>query len=362
MTKHKERTFMKSKGLALLALLALALLALALTAVAAAGARGTDTSLTGAGSTFVYPLISKWTTAYDGATGVKIDYSPIGSGGGIAAITNRTVDFGASDAPLTKDQFGAAVKHGSGVVQIPWALSATAVMYNVPGAPQHLKLSGRVIADIYLGKITNWNDPAIAKLNKGTKLPDLEITPIFRSDGSGTTYNFTDYLSAVSPDWKSKVGYSTQVDFPSGVGGRGSSGVSGILSRTDGGIGYADIAYALANKFQFARVQNRAGKWQLPGLRGIAAAAATVKKVPAGNEMHIVNPPKSQALAYPISTFTYVLVPSKTAQAKELRRFVFWALTQGQKQEHTAKLLFVPVPKPVLVAAEKTLKKVQPAT
>jgi len=232
-------------------------------------------------------------------------------------------------------------------------------MYNVPGAPQHLKLTGRIIADIYLGKIASWNDRAIARINKGANLPDLKITPIFRSDGSGTTYNFTDYLSSVSPDWKSKVGYATQVEFPAGVGGRGSSGVSGILSRTDGGIAYADIAYALSNKFKFARVQNRAGKFQLPGLRGIAAAAATVKKVPPSNEMHIVNPPKSKPLAYPISTFTYVLVPTKTQQAKELRRFVFWALTQGQKNEYTAKLLFVPIPKPVLVSAEKTLKKVR---
>jgi phosphate transport system substrate-binding protein len=345
---------MKTRGLTLLAAVAVAL-----AAVAAAGAHSSDTTLTGAGATFPFPLISKWVPAYDAATGVKINYSPIGSGGGIAAITNRTVDFGASDAPLTSDQVKAAVKDGSGVVQIPWALSATSVMYNVPGAPQHLKLTGRIIADIYLGNVSNWNDAAIARINRGANLPDLKITPIFRSDGSGTTYNFTDYLASVSPDWKSKVGYSTQVDFPAGVGGRGSSGVSGILSRTDGGIAYADIAYALSNKFKFARVQNKAGKFQLPGLRGIAAAAQTVKKVPASNEMHIVNPPKSKPLAYPISTFTYVLVPTKTDQAKEIRRFVFWALTQGQKNEYTAKLLFAPIPKPVLVASEKTLKKVQ---
>jgi len=351
MTYDKERTSMKTRGLTLLAAVAVAL-----AAVAAAGARSSDTTLTGAGATFPFPLISKWIPAYDGATGVKINYSPIGSGGGIAAITNRTVDFGASDAPLTSDQAKAAAKDGSGVVQIPWALSATSVMYNVPGAPQHLKLTGRIIADIYLGKITKWNDGAIARINKGANLPDLKITPVFRSDGSGTTYNFTDYLSSVSGNWKSKVGYSTQVDFPAGVGGRGSSGVSGILSRTDGGIAYADIAYALSNKFKFARVQNRAGKFQLPGLRGIAAAAATVKKVPASNEMHIVNPPKSQPKAYPITTFTYVILPTRSEKAAELRKLVFWALTQGQQQRYTAKLLFVPIPKPVLVSAEKTLK------
>jgi phosphate transport system substrate-binding protein len=344
---------MKRKGLTLLAVLAISLLA-----VTAALARGSATPLTGAGATFPFPLISKWVPAYDQATGVQINYSPIGSGGGIAAITSRTVDFGASDAPLTPDQFSAAVQNGAGVVQIPWALSATAVMYNVPGAPPHLKLTGKVIADIYLGTVDKWNNPAITKLNPGVNLPDLKITPVFRSDGSGTTYNFTDYLSSASPDFKSKIGNSTQVNFPVGVGGRGSSGVSGILTRTDGGIGYADIAYALANKLQFARVQNSAGKYQLPGLRGIQAAAATVTKVPASNEMHIVNPPKSSPLAYPISTFTYVLVPTKTDKAADLRKFIFWALTQGQKKEYTAKLLFVPIPKPVLVAAEKTLKKV----
>jgi phosphate transport system substrate-binding protein len=348
---------MKQRGIILLTALAAAL-------IAAVGAMATakDTTLTGAGATFPFPLISTWIPAYDQATGVKISYSPIGSGGGIAAITNRTVDFGASDAPLTPDQFSAAVKDGIGVVQIPWALSATSIMYNIPGVPQHIKLTGKNIADIYLGKITNWNDAAFKKNNPGVTFPDLKITPIFRSDGSGTTYNFTDYLSTASSEFKSKVGYATQVNFPTGVGGRGSSGVSGVLSRTEGGITYADIAYALANHFKFARVQNKAGKWQVPGIRAIQAAAATITKVPANNEMHIVNPPKTQPLAYPISTFTYVLVPKKTAQAKELRRFIFWALTQGQQSKYTAKLLFVPVPKTVLVAAEKTLKTVQPAT
>jgi phosphate transport system substrate-binding protein len=344
---------MKRKGLTLFAVLMISLLA-----VTAALARGSATQLTGAGATFPFPLISKWIPAYDQATGVQINYSPIGSGGGIAAITNRTVDFGASDAPLSTDQFNAAVKDGSGLVQIPWALSATSVMYNVPGAPAHLKLTGKVIADIYLGKVDKWNSPAITKLNPGANLPDLKITPVFRSDGSGTTYNFTDYLSSVSSEWKSKIGASTQVDFPAGVGGRGSSGVSGILTRTDGAVGYADVAYALANKLKFAAVQNKAGKFQLPGLRGIAAAASTIKKVPASNEMHIVNPPKSEPLAYPICTFTYVLVPTKTDRAPDLRKFIFWALTQGQKKEYTAKLLFVPIPKPVLVSSEKTLRKI----
>ncbi len=351
---------MLKRGVALLATLLVSLAVVtAATAKQTAPAKASGETLVGAGATFPFPLISKWIPAYDQATGTRITYSPIGSGGGIAAITARTVDFGASDAPLTQDQFNAAVRDGSGVVQIPWALSATSVMYNVPGAPPGLKLTGKVIADIYLGKITNWNDAGIKKLNPSASLPDLKITPVFRSDGSGTTYNFTDYLSAVSPEFKSKVGTSTQVNWPAGVGARGSSGVSGVLTRTDGAIGYADVAYALANHIRFARVQNKAGKFQLPGLRAIQSAAATIDKVPATNEMHIVDPPKSQALAYPICTFTYVLLPTRTAKAKELRRFVFWALTQGQKPELTAKLLFVPVPKPVLVSAEKTLKQVK---
>jgi phosphate transport system substrate-binding protein len=354
---------MKQRGIILLAAVAAALVAVVgATAQSNAISKSSATTLTGAGATFPYPLISKWIPAYDQATGTQINYSPIGSGGGIASITARTVDFGASDAPLTPDQFSAAVKDGIGVVQIPWALSATSVMYNIPGVPAHIKLTGRNIADIFMGKITNWNAAVFKRNNPGINFPDLKITPIFRSDGSGTNYNFTDYLSSVSLEFKSKIGYSTQVNWPVGVGGRGSSGVSGVLSRTDGGITYADIAYALANKFQFARIQNKAGKWQLPGLRGIKAAAATVTKVPAGNEMHIVNPPKSQPFAYPISTFTYVLVPKKSDKATELRRFIFWALTQGQQTQYTAKLLFVPVPKTVLVASEKTLKTVQPAS
>ncbi len=351
---------MIKRGVILLAALATALAAVSVSSAKHAAPSGrTATTLVGAGATFPFPLISKWIPAYDQATGVKVSYSPIGSGGGIAAITARTVDFGASDAPLTPDQFSAAVRDGAGVVQIPWALSATSVMYNVPGAPPGLKLTGKIIADVFLGKITNWNDATIKKINTGANLPDLKITPVFRSDGSGTNYNFTDYLSSVSSEFKSKIGYSTQVNWPVGVGARGSSGVSGVLTRTDGAIGYADVAYALANKIKFARVQNRAGRFQLPGLRGITEAAATVTKVSVSNEMHIVNPPKTRPLAYPICTFTYVLVPTKTDKAPELRRFVFWALTRGQRQELTAKLLFVPIPKPVLVASEKTLKKIQ---
>jgi phosphate transport system substrate-binding protein len=342
---------MKSKALSIAALIGTALVAA--TAALGGGSANKDSTLTGAGATFPFPLISQWQKDYESKTGTKINYNPIGSGGGIAAITARTVDFGASDAPLTPDQFAAC----KGCVQIPWVLSANSVLYNLPSVPNNLRMTGTIIANIYLGKITQWNDPAIKKINAGVNLPDTKITVVWRSDGSGTTYNFTDYLSSVSPTFKSKVGTSTQVSFPVGVGGRGSSGVAGVVKNTAGAIGYADIAYALANKIQFARVQNRDGKFVTPGLRAIAAAGSLIKKVPAGNEMHIVNPPKGNPLAYPICTFSYVLLPTSTSKAPDLRKFVFYALTQGQKLG--PRLLFVPVPKVVLVASERTLKRVQ---
>ena len=332
----------------------LATVTVALVAATAATATSKDTTITGAGSSFVAPLVSTWTPALGSAFGYTVQYSPVGSGAGIAAITNRQVDFGASDAPLSPDQTVAC----KGCVQIPWALSATSIAYNVPGAPVHLRLNGKVLAGIFLGKISNWNDAAIAALNPGAKLPDLKITPVYRSDGSGTTYNFTDFLSAVSPDWKSKVGNSTSVQFPAGLGAKGSSGVTGVVSRTDGSITYVDVAYALKNHIHFAAIRNAAGKFLYPSLRRIAAAAEAFKQVPASNELHIVNPPPSAPLAYPIATYTYVIVPQQTSHAAELRKLIFWALTQGQKTQYTAKLLFAPLPKPALVAAEKTLKTI----
>jgi phosphate transport system substrate-binding protein len=337
------------RGLALVACAAAAL-----GAVAAAGATSNDSTITGAGSTFVAPLVSTWTPAVGSAFGYTVQYSAVGSGAGIAAITNRQVDFGASDAPLSPDQAAAC----KGCVQIPWALAATTVAYNVPGAPVHLRLDGATIAKIFLGQITNWNDSAIAKLNPGANMPNLKITPVFRSDGSGTSYNFTDYLSAVSPLWKSKIGVSTQPAFPAGVGAKGSGGVSGVVANTPGAVTYVDTAYALVHHIRFAAVKNAAGRFLYPSIRRIVAAGLSVKKVPSGNEMHIVNPPRSNPLAYPICTFTYIIIPQQTSKSAELRKMVFWALTQGQQPKYTAKLLFAPIPKAVLVAAEKTLKTV----
>jgi phosphate transport system substrate-binding protein len=272
------------------------------------------------------------------------------TGRGINAITNRTVDFGASDAPLTPDQFAAC----KGCVQIPWALSATSIAYKGDSLPNHIHLDGNTIAGIFLGRIKKWNDPAIKKLNKGKSLPDLNITVIHRSDNSGTTYNLTEYLNSVSPEWKTKVGKGVAVDWPTGVGARGSSGVSGALNTTNGGITYVDVAYSLKNHFKFAAMKNRAGIYQLPGLRGITAAGATILRVaPNNGGISIVNPSKRQSLAYPICTFTYVIVPKDTPKAKELKQFIRWALTKGQSAG--PKLLFAPLPKVVEKASIKTL-------
>ena len=349
---------MKRKGIALLAAATVTLLT-----AAAAGARHEVTVLNGAGSTFVSPLVSTWTPALGTAFDYTVQYSAVGSGGGIQAITNRTVDFGASDAPLTSDQFTAC----NGCVQIPWALAGTAIPYNVPGitpasAAAHVKLSGDVIAKIYMGTITNWNDPAIKKLNPTATFPDLKITPVYRTGNSGTTYNFTDYLASVNPNWSASIGRGQSVAWPTGTGASGSAGVAGVVQNTPGAICYVDTAFALANKLHFAAIENAAGKFIYPSIVNIKAAGGAITSVPAGNELHIVNPPKSNPTAYPIATYTYIILPTKSSNAAALRKMVFWALTTGQQGKYTAKLWFAPIPKIVLVASEKTRKVVQSNT
>ena len=235
-------------------------------------------------------------------------------------------------------------------------LAATAVLYNVSSVKNLLHMDGPTLAKIFSGEITKWNDPAIVKLNKGVSLPDTTITTVHRSDGSGTTWNFTDYLSSVSPAWKSKYGVGTSVNWPAGTGGRGSAGVSAVVSQTNGSIGYADVAFALKNHLKYFAMKNSSGKFTTPGLRGILAAASSDQKPDANNALSIVNPPKKFANAYPISTFTYVIVPETSAKAPELKKFLFWAVTKGQT--FGPKLLFQPIPKPVLVVAEKTIKKI----
>jgi phosphate transport system substrate-binding protein len=303
--------------------------------------------LVGAGSTFVYPLVSQWIGDYAKRTGVTVTYGAIGSGGGIAAITDRTVDFGASDAPLTPDQL---TKCG-GCVEIPWALGGTSVAYNVKGAPQHLKLTGPVLADIFLGKITAWNDPAIAALNPGATLPATRIAPVFRSDGSGTSYNFTDYLSHVSPAWKAKVGVSTQPAFPAGQGAKGSSGVAGVLTQTNGAITYVDVAYATTSHLAYAAIQNAAKAYTLPDVATCEAAAAAASAPKPNEGISIVDPPASAANAYPICTFTYVIAPKHSSKAQALKAFLTYAVTTGQ--QFGPKLLFAPLPS-AAVAADKT--------
>jgi phosphate transport system substrate-binding protein len=340
-----------------------ALAAVAVVTVAAAPAKHGATTIKGAGSTFVAPLVSTWIPAVSSAVDVELQYSSIGSGGGIAAITGRTVDFGASDAPLTPDQWSAC----NGCVQIPWGLAGTSVLYNLPGATNLLRIDGPTLAKIYLGQITSWNDQALKKLNPKVSLPDQAITVVHRSDGSGTTYNFADYLGSVSSAWRTKVGpASTALDWPAGVGGRGSSGVAAAVASTPGAIGYADFAYALSSHLKYFRVKNSYGNFTLPGRVPVQNAASSGQKPDAHNAISIVNPSrvKNQKLAkklrnaYPISTYTYVIAPVQTSNAAALKSLFTWAVTTGQTGRYTAKLRFVPLPTNVVTVAKKAIASI----
>jgi phosphate transport system substrate-binding protein len=297
--------------------------------------------------------MAKWIPDYSKKHGVTITYGPIGSGGGITQLTNRTVDFGASDAPLTPDQQKAC----KGCLQIPWALGGTSIPYNVPGAPKHLKLTGEILAAIYLGKIKLWNDPAISKLNPGATLPALHITPIFRSDSSGTTYNLTDYLSRLSPEWKSKVGVGTSVSFPVGAGAKGSSGVSAAVSRAKGGIAYVDAAYSIENGFASAALQNKAGAFELPTTTTVGAAAQAMQTIPPDNAISIVDPQASAPQAYPLSTFTYAIVPEQSGKADLLKPFLGYAITEGQS--FAPPLEFAKLPQKIVTADRQTIARIK---
>jgi phosphate transport system substrate-binding protein len=334
--------------------------ALALTiGVAACGSSSSDSSsgssgspLVGAGSTLVAPLMSKWQSDYAGKSEETVTYGAIGSGGGIDQITSRTVDFGASDAPLTEEQF----EEANGVVQIPWALSGTVPAYNVSGAPENLKLSGEVLADIYLGNVTQWDDPAIAKLNPGTGLPSTKITPVYRSDGSGDTYAFTNYLSTIDPEFKSKVGTSTTVKFPTGVGAEKNDGVSAAISQTDGAIGYVGLAYALSNELSMPLVENSAGNFPEPNVESVEAAADAVSTIGPNNEISLADLPASAKDAFPISTYTYVIAPLESEKADALKKFITYAIGPGQ--EFGPDLDFAPLPKQVVAADKKALAEI----
>jgi phosphate transport system substrate-binding protein len=330
---------------------------LALTTVAmliAVGATGLTTtasaadSLTGAGSTLVAPLMQQWADDYKSKTGTEVTYGAVGSGAGIQQITARSVDFGASDAPLKPSQASAC----NGCVQIPWGLTAVTVPYNLPGVP-NLKLTPQIIGDIYLGKISSWDNAAIKKANPGANLPSTHITVAFRSDGSGDTYAFTNYLWKVSPAWKSKVGiYATSVNFPVGVGGKGNDGIASVVTQTDGAIGYVSASYAISHNMKVAAVQNAAKKYTLPNLKNISEAAKTIRKIPANNEMHIVSPSAKLKKAYPICTFTYAIVPKSSPKKDALAKFIKYAIADGQK--FGAALDFAPLPPVVKNAASST--------
>ena len=314
--------------------------------IATAGAAAAG--LNGAGSTLVAPLMANWINGFEIKEGIPVKYAAVGSGTGISQITARTVDFGASDAPLTPEQAAAC----NGCVQVPWALSATGIGFNVPGVKK-LNLSGKVLAGIYFGKITKWNDPKIKALNPKAKLPGTTITPVFRSDGSGDTYTFTNYLSKISPAWKSEVGYATTVGFKAGVGAKGNSGVTSTVTKTPGAIGYISASYLIAAGLGAAAVENKAGNFEVPNLKNIEEAASTVKSLPASNTISITNPPKKATGAYPISTFTYAIVPHSAPQKGFLQQFLNYAITKGQA--YGAALDFAPLPKVVLTAAKKAV-------
>jgi phosphate transport system substrate-binding protein len=338
-----------------LALAAAALLgALAVTSASAAGKHSTGV-LKGAGSSLVAPAVAQWATMYNAD---QIQYSAVGSGTGIKNISARIVDFGASDAPLTKSQAAGC----KGCAQIPWALTATIPVYHIPGIADHqLKLTGTVLANIYLGNIKKWNDPAIKAINKGLNLPDMNIAVVHRSDGSGDTYVFTDYLSKVNKAWNQKVGHGTTVSWPTGTGGNKNSGVSAIVQSTPGAIGYVSDFYAIQNHIAKARLKNAAGSYVLPKISSIEAAAQLVKseKIPANNKISLTNPPRSKKYknAWPIATFTYVLIPEQSPKAAQLKAFVTFALGSAA-QNAIKKLVFAPMPAKVVRAAKKTLNTI----
>lgn len=327
-------------------LLGVAVVSILVMAMGAASASAAG--LTGAGSTLVAPLMANWIQNFERAEGITVKYGAVGSGAGIAQITARTVDFGASDAPLTSEQASAC----NDCVQVPWALSATGVGFKIPGV-RKLNLSGPVLADIYRGRIKKWNDGRIKQLNPRTRLPGLKITPVFRSDGSGDTYVFTAYLSKVSGAWKRSVGFATSVGFPAGVGAKGNPGMTSTVTSTPGAIGYISASYLIAAGLPAAAIQNKAGNFEVPNLKNIASAASIVKRVPGNNAISIVDPPKKAKIAYPISTFTYAIVPHNASQKGALQRFLDFAVTTGQA--YGAALDFAPLPKVVLAAAKRSI-------
>jgi phosphate transport system substrate-binding protein len=318
---------------------------------------GPSIQINGAGATFPYPIYSKWFDTYGQLhPNVKINYQSIGSGGGIKQLTAGTVFFGATDAPMTDEQLKEA--HG-GILHFPTVLGGVVPIYNIPGVTTQLRFTGPLLAGIYLGKVTKWNDPAIAKVNPGVTLPATDIAVVHRSDGSGTTFIWCDYLSKVSPEFQQKVGASTSVSWPAGIGGKGNEGVSGLVRQTPGAIGYVELIYALQNKIDFGAVQNKAGELVTATLEGVtAAAAAASANMPDDFRVSITNADGKDA--YPISSFTWILLqqnPQDKVRGKIMVDFMKWALTDGQKL--AAPLHYAPLPQPVVDKEMQALGKVQ---
>ena len=330
------------------------LLAAALTLCAAS--QGLAQKLNGAGATFPYPIYSKWFSEYSAQhSGVQINYQSIGSGGGIRQVTAGTVDFGASDGPMTDEQLAQSkVK----IVHIPTVLGAVVPIYNLLGVSTELKFSPDVLADIYLGKLTKWNDPRIAKDNPGVSLPGSTINVVHRSDGSGTTYIFTDYLSKVSSDWKNSVGRSTAVPWPVGIGAKGNEAVAGMVRQLPGTIGYVELIYALQNKIPYGYIKNAAGNWVKGSIEGVTEAAASVKTMPADFRVSITNAPGKNA--YPISSFTWLLIPNpavNAANGKVIKDFLNWMLDHGESE--ASSLYYAPLPQSVADKVRATVAQLK---
>ena len=313
--------------------------------------------INGAGATFPYPIYSKWFSEYNKLhPDIEINYQSIGSGGGIRQVTNQTVFFGATDGPMTDEQQQAAPGR---ILHFPSVLGGDVPVYNIPGITAELKFTGPVLADIFLGKITKWNDAAITKLNPGVKLPATDIVVAHRSDGSGTTYIWVDYLAKVSPEWKKKVGVATSVNWPVGVGGKGNEGVAGLVQQTPGSIGYVELIYAIQNKIAYGSVQNMAGEFVRSSLDSVTAAAAgAAKAMPKDFRVSITNAPGKGV--YPISSFTWLLFyenPKDKKLAKIMADFMHWALADGQK--YCSDLGYAPLPKEVVALETEALKKIK---
>ncbi len=327
---------------------------MALVAITLCGLAGTASaqSINAAGATFPDVIYEKWFSEYNKLhPSIKINYQPIGSGGGITQLMQGTVDFGASDMPMKDEQIASMKVHP---LHFPTVLGGLVMIYNLSGVTQELKFTGPLIADIYLGKITKWNDPAIMKENPGVKLPKDDIIVVHRSDGSGTTFVFVDYLSKVSPDWKHKVGADTSVKWPTGTGQPKNDGVAGMVKQTPGSIGYVELIYALQNKIPFGQLKSSADVYLRPTLESVTAAAAAAKDVPADFRISITNEPGKAA--YPISSFTWLLIPSEIkdpAKKKAIVDFLKWMMTDGQK--YCADLGYAPLPKEVVAREQKQL-------